>query len=387
MRRLLALTFALALSPAVASGQESAAPMIHGAEVRVSAKKWEDAEQFLREEAIPAFPENAELWFWLGYVYAQGSNRNTEEAAKAFAKAHELADPEDTVLKEKVDKAVQAIWGPLVNTAAKAVEKGELEQAEMLLKQAVEINPEGAEAWINLGTVYLRQKKHAEATVAYEKAVALQPENTTLTYNLGVTYHELGRAAKAAGDTAKAAEYLTKAETTYKAHLAKKPGDVDVVNNLAALYQDRGDEAKMRETLGQVAAADSASQEDFYNAGRAFLRGKDYPKAEQAFAKTIALTDESDPASVEMRAFAMEYQGLVLIQQKKYDPAIEVLQKLIALEPDNATAYEYLGFAYRDTGRKEEAAAAFMKSEELKKAPGGGEKEGEEAPEAEEAAS
>ena len=86
--------------------------MVHGAEVRVSAKKWTEAEQFLKEVALVQFPENPELWYWLGVVYAQGTSRNTEEAAKAFAKAHELADAEDTELKEKIDTAVKAIWAP-----------------------------------------------------------------------------------------------------------------------------------------------------------------------------------------------------------------------------------------------------------------------------------
>ena len=109
----------------------------------------------------------------------------------------------------------------------------------------------------------------------------------------------MGRAAKAAGDSA-AARHLAKAETSYKTHLEKNPGDADIINNLAALYQERGEEAKMREMLGQVVAADSATQQDHYNAGTAFMKGKEYDKATDSFAKTIALADTADPASVEM---------------------------------------------------------------------------------------
>lgn len=375
MRRLIQLlvagTLAVALAPVAARGQQSAAPMIHGAEVRIQAKKWAEAEQFLREEAIPAFPENAELWYWLGVVYAQGTSRNTEEATAAFAKAKELADPEEAELQEKIDRAVQAIWGPTVNAAAKALEAGDVAKAQSLLEQAVAINPEGPEAWINLGTVYVRQEKHAEAAKAYEKAASLEPENHTLLYNLGITYHQLGREAVAAGDSAAAAAHLDKAEATYQAYLEKNPGDADIINNLASLYQERGEEEKMRETLGEVAEADSVRQEDVYNAGRAFLKGEDYARAEQAFRQTIELTNPNDPTSVEAQEFAMEYLGLVLIQQKKYDEAIEVLQQLVQRKPENATAQEYLGFAYRDSGRKEEAAAAFARAEELRSQGGG----------------
>ena len=82
MRSFVTLAFAAALgwlgwTPAPAVAQQSDAPMVHGAEVRVSAKKWEEAEQFLKEDALVQFPQSAELWYWLGVVYAQGTKRDT----------------------------------------------------------------------------------------------------------------------------------------------------------------------------------------------------------------------------------------------------------------------------------------------------------------------
>ena len=378
MRHFVAIAFAAALglfgwAPAPAVAQQSDAPMIHGAEVRISAKKWDEAEQFLKEDALVQFPNSPELWYWLGVVYAQGTKRDTEQAAQAFAKANELANPEDTELKGKIDMAVKAIWAPLVNSAAKAADAGDYAKAETLLKQAVAINPEGPEAYINLGTIYLKQEMWPEATEAYKKALELQPDNVTLEYNLGIAYHQMARAAKAKGDGPKAKEYYGLAETTYKAYLEKKPDDSAILNNLAAIYQEQGDEAKMRETLGQVATSESATQVDYYNAGLASLKGKEYEKAEGSFKSALEMVDTSNPESVEIGQFTRENLGLTLIQLKKYDEAIKVLQDLLAGNPDDesaATAHEYLGFAYREAGRKEEAQAEFAKSEELKK--GGG---------------
>jgi tetratricopeptide (TPR) repeat protein len=345
--------------------------MIHGAEVRIAAKKWEEARIFLLEEALPQYPENAELWYWLGVTYAQGTQRDSEEAAKAFAKARELADPGDAELIGKLDAAVQASWGPLVNAGAKALEEGRLEEAEASLVKATEIKPDGPEAWINLAAVYTKQDKKGEAAAAYEKALALEAENDVVLYNLAVTYHQLGRDAKAAGDEARHQEFLGKAEKLYNAYKEKKPDDPAVLNNLASLYQERGDDAKMREALSGAMAADSVTQESSFEAGRAFLRAKDYQQAEAAFTKTVEMTDESNPTSVEIRGYALESLGLVLIQQGKHDQAIEVLNRLISQQPDLAIAHEYLGYAYRDSGRKDEAIAAFARAEELKKAGGG----------------
>ncbi len=379
MSRFVAIAFLsilgwLGAAPTPAAAQQSDSPMVHGAEVRVSAKKWEDAEHFLREEALVQFPNSPTLWYWLGVVYAQGTNRNTEEAAKAFGKANELADPEDTELKANIDAAVKAIWAPLVNTAAKAADAGDYAKAETLLKQAIEINPAGPEAYINLGTVYLKQDKWDEAAEFYKKAAELQPDNETLTYNLGIAYHEIARDAKAKGDGPKATENYQLAEATYKAYLAKKPDDSAILNNLAAIYQEQGDEAKMRAVLGQVAGSETATQQDYHNAGLAALKGKEYDKAETAFKKALELVDSSNPESVQVGQYSRENLGLTLIQVKKYDEAISVLQTLLASKPDNetaATAHEYLGYAFREAGRKDEAMAEFAKSEELKK--GGGE--------------
>ena len=367
------LATALAVLAVPSAGQQqSATPMIHGAEVRIAAKKWEEARIFLLEEAPPQYPESAELWYWLGVTYAQGTQRDSEEAAKAFAKARELADPGDAELLAKLDAAVQASWGPLVNAGAKAFEEGRLEEAEASLVKATEIKPDGPEAWINLAAVYSKQDRKEEAIAAYEKALALDAENEVLVYNLAVTYHQLGRDAKTAGDEARHTELLGKAEKLYKAYLEKKPDDPAVLNNLASLYQERGDEAQMREALSGAMAADSVTQESSFEAGRAFLRARDYPQAEEAFTKAVELTDEANATSREIRGYALESLGLVLIQQKKFDQAIEVLNRLTAMQPDLAIAHEYLGYAYRDSGRKEEALAAFARAEELKKEGGGG---------------
>jgi tetratricopeptide (TPR) repeat protein len=376
MKHLVAIAFAISLGwpafrPAPAAAQDAAAPFIHGAEVRVGAKKWKEAERFLKEEALTQYPDSPELWYWLGVVYAQGTNRNTEEAAKAFAKANELAGPEETAFKEKIDTAVKAIWAPLVNMAAKAADAGDYPKAEAMLKQATQINPQGAEAWINLGTVYLKQNKNAEAIEAYKKAIELQPDNETLTYNLGITYHQLAREARQKGDSAKSGEYYKLAESTYKAYLAKKPDDTGIINNLAALYQEQGNEAKMREALGEVAESGSATAQDLYNAGLAALKGKEYAKAEESFRKAMQAADASTPEGKQVLSFSRENLGLTLIQLKKYDEAIQVLQEQLASKPDpaaEATAHEYLGFAYREAGRKDEAAAEFAKAEEMKKA-------------------
>jgi len=51
--------------------------------------------------------------------------------------------------------------------------------------------------------------------------------------------------------------------------------------------------------------------------------------------------------------------GVAAIQAALYDKGIELMKKVVALEPKNADAYNYLGFAYRKTGNVKLASASY----------------------------
>ena len=51
--------------------------------------------------------------------------------------------------------------------------------------------------------------------------------------------------------------------------------------------------------------------------------------------------------------------GQRAIQAAQYDKGIELMKKVVAAEPKNADAYNYLGFAYRKKGDMRSAAASY----------------------------
>lgn len=51
--------------------------------------------------------------------------------------------------------------------------------------------------------------------------------------------------------------------------------------------------------------------------------------------------------------------GKQAVQAGQYDKAIELMKKVVAVEPKNADAYNYLGFAYRKKGEVKPAAASY----------------------------
>ena len=60
-------------------------------------------------------------------------------------------------------------------------------------RHVLEIDPQDAGANVNLGQLYLQQRKYAEATQAFRAALAAEPYNITALYNLGTTLVRTGQ--------------------------------------------------------------------------------------------------------------------------------------------------------------------------------------------------
>jgi cytochrome c-type biogenesis protein CcmH/NrfG len=64
---------------------------------------------------------------------------------------------------------------------------------------------------------------------------------------------------------------------------------------------------------------------------------------------------ESDPVNEQ----AMFNLGILSIQSRQYDKAIERLEKLVSIYPENLQAQFYLGVSYFESGEKQKAKKLF----------------------------
>lgn len=140
------------------------------------------------EEAVAANPALTQGWMALARMSVR--TKNWDRAIAAAEKGLE-ADSEDTdmmaVLFEaynaKGDKAkaneykakLPANAGSLFNDAARAINAGRDSEAEPLLKQAVSIDDKFAPAYYELGMLYVRAGKNAEAREALTKYLEIEP--------------------------------------------------------------------------------------------------------------------------------------------------------------------------------------------------------------------
>ncbi len=95
-------------------------------------------------------------------------------------------------------------------------------QAEPLLAELTRRQPQLAGPWLNLGILYARTQRRAQAIEALRKGLALNPNSATAQNQLGILLREAGE--------------LKAAEQAYRAALAAAPDYAYAHLNLGVLY-------------------------------------------------------------------------------------------------------------------------------------------------------
>ena len=112
-------------------------------------------------------------------------------------------------------------------------------------------------------------------------------------------------------------------------------------------------------SLEQAAVEKPKDATSFLLLGSAYLDKRDYPKAEGALQKAVALNPDNFSAQFNL--------GLTQMQLQKPGPAVASFQNTVRLDPKNPDAEQALAEAFKAQGRNAEADAAFRKAEELRK--------------------
>ncbi len=87
-----------------------------------------------------------------------------------------------------------------------------------------------------------------------------------------------------------------------------------------------------------------------------YSRLRRYPEAEKALAKALELSTKQ-----EEKDYANFIAGSIYERQKKYDEAESYFRKVLASDPKNATALNYLGYMLADRGTRLEEALSLIR--------------------------
>ncbi len=198
----------------------------------------------------------------------------------------------------------------LTNIASLYRELNEWEKSEMMYKRALEISPEMTRASLDLGFIYIKDKKFAEASKVYNDALEYHPRNAEIYYRLGIiSMHEkdyngaiiyLQRALilnpeltgvrKCIADINSLRGNTVNALNTYRDMLERDPDDYTARNNLGLLLLKTGDVITAEEHFLKALNAKPDFAAALKNMGNIMFIQKDYTRAERYYVKALKIT-------------------------------------------------------------------------------------------------
>jgi tetratricopeptide (TPR) repeat protein len=298
---------------------------------------------------------------------------------------------------------------PLYNQANDLVEQEKCKDAMPLIKKALAIKPDFADALNLLGVCHIKAKQFDAAVETLSKAIKLNETDWVFYMNRATAYKNLDQFELAQSDylrvlklnPGQTAAYYTLAKlyekqdniesanqyykladesgfseieyyVDYSAFLLannrakdavsllvkatkRYPNDYQLLVNLANAYDETGDENKSEASLKKAMTINPNNASVYYNLGNFYyLKKKDLTQAENYYLKAI----EKDPE------IFIAYLNLASVQAGlgKKAQAFSVYKTLMTKNPKNYEAYYNRGAYYVELGMNSEAIADFEKS-------------------------
>jgi len=211
------------------------------------------------------------------------------------------------------------------------------------LTRAIVLNPEFTEVYCNRGIVYSQLDRYDEAIADYTHAIALEPKSGKAYFNRGNTYIEM--------------KYYNEAILDYNEFIKIDP-------NYAEAYYNRGTAySKLRKINEAFSDFNKAIEIDPNYANVYYNRGVEHANLNHL---TDALSDFNKVIELNQKdATAYANRGVVYSMLNQPDRAIPDFNKAIELNPELAEVYYNRGNAYLNLGRHNEAIKDFTKTIEL----------------------
>ncbi len=208
-------------------------------------------------------------------------------------------------------------------------------------ERLLDYEPKNTSAMINLSIAYSQLNEYDKAQEYNEKVLAVEPDNTQALFNSGqYWFMKMQEAAVAVSDVPDSAK---------NADAKRKQLDAQ---SLDARKKAEGN-------FERIIANNPNDKDALKRLGILYLLNQQNEKAAEVFAKHMAI-DSSD-------ASVLDYLGRAYIQMGKFQEAIKPYEMLISTDPGNAEGWERLEELYRYTNQPEKAEKAKKTAEDLRK--------------------
>jgi tetratricopeptide (TPR) repeat protein len=355
---------------------------------------------------VPEKARTAKLYSALGYTYEQ--QKDYKQAVEAYRKSTELDH-------DNLD-ALRGLAQNLLND-------GQTDPALEQYKAIVEADPSDAQTYMRIAEINRRNGKFDQALEALKKAGTVVPDSLEVQYNiavideaqgkyddaiqilntllqksehangeytpseknnravflerLGTIYREANRHQLAEdtfrkmldlGDDNAVRGYQQLIETYRDAkqweqatsvaeEAAKKfPNDRGLQMVAASQQADMGSSGPAIDRVKAMIKGNPDDREVYIALGQMYSRVKDWDAAEQNINKAIDMSTKQED-----RDYALFVAGSMYERQKKFDKAEEAFHKVLADDPKNGMALNYLGYMLADRGTRLDEALGYIR--------------------------
>jgi len=197
-----------------------------------------------------------------------------------------------------------------------------------------------------LGTIYRDQGNNQSANETFREVVALGGDE-----NIERGYQEII-------DTLREAKEWQKALDTAKEGVQKLPSSRDLKMDLATQQADMGDADKALKDVRAMlkGGANYDDRQVYITLAQMYTRLRRFSEAEQALDKAEQLSSKTDD-----KEYVWFLRGSAFERDKHYSEAEEQFKKVLASDPDHASALNYLGYMLADQNMKLEEALGYIK--------------------------
>ncbi len=313
-----------------------------------------DAAERIYESVLTCEPKHADALHLLGLI----KGRSDPQLGVRLVQQAILAKPKVSVYRNNLGNLL--------------LRTGDMQAAEHSYRQALLVDSGNADAYLNLGNLLSSKGEDAEARTSFEKALQLAP-------GLVEASMSMGRIEERAGDWEAARECFRRA-------LQHAPRHAPALLMLSGIAKALGDWAGAEEHLRRALAADPGYADAYCNLGN-LLRERDRPiEAVECYQQAIALcpsqaADAWNNLGVTLSILGRHQEALtalvravetrpdfidayfnlakeaILLHQEKL--GLDLLAKVLALDPAHAGAYLEVGNLQRCADRLAEAAESY----------------------------
>lgn len=306
--------------------------------------KMHKAEELYRE-ILTTFPGNKKAKKGLALILHENQTKNTQSVLSNTVKQlitlynqgkfQTIIDLEDELVQ--THPRVYTVWS-IIGAANKSL--GNIERALEAFTNALKLEPQHSDGYVNLGNTFKDQGEFKKAIAAYETAISVNNKNTKAYNNLGVTLKELGN--------------YEKAIDTLKQVIILEPKNAMAFNNLGNVYQDLKLYQKAEESYNEAIELKENYAPAYHNLGQTFYAQNKFDEAMDAYNK--ALMAQNNYAEV------YNSIGMLLRDQNLFEHAVKAYQNAISLSPNYVAAHYNLGNLLKDQGDLDCAVKLYEKA-------------------------